>query len=64
MLGLALEPYHAGKMSVLAGSLGAGILALYAMPPLTLIALWLGSRKLHALETSKIERARAAGEPI
>lgn len=64
MIGLALGPYFTGKMSVLTGSLPTGIAALYLMPPLTLIALWIGSRHLAVLEASKVERARAAGEPI
>ena len=64
MVGLALGPYYAGKMSVLTGDLGSGILALYAMPPFTILGLWLGSRKIAELEATKIDRARAAGEPI
>jgi MFS family permease len=64
MVGLALGPYFAGKMSMLAGDLGTGIAALYAMPPLTLIGLWLGARRIAELEASKVERARAEGEPI
>jgi MFS family permease len=64
MVGLALGPYFAGKMSVLAGDLGTGIFALYVMPPFTLLGLWLGSRRIAELEATKVERARAAGEPI
>jgi MFS family permease len=64
MVGLALGPYYAGKMSVLTGSLPAGIAALYLMPPLTLIGLWIGSRHLARLEATKVERARTEGEPI
>jgi MFS family permease len=64
MVGLALGPYAAGKMSVVTHSLAAGIFSLYVVPPFTLLALWLGSRRLAGLEASKIERARAAGEPI
>lgn len=64
MVGLALGPYYAGKMSVLTGSLQYGIAALYLMPPLTVLGLWIGSRRLATLEATKIERARAAGEPI
>ncbi|HEV2866054.1 MAG TPA: MFS transporter [Allosphingosinicella sp.] len=64
MVGLALGPYYAGKMSVLTGSLPTGIAALYVMPPLTLLGLWIASRRIAALEASKVERARAAGEPI
>jgi MFS family permease len=64
MVGLALGPYYAGKMSVLTGSLPTGIAMLYLMPPLTLCLLWIGSRHLARLEESKVERARAAGEAI
>ena len=64
MVGLALGPYYAGKMSVLTGDLGTGILALYAMPPFTILGLWLCSRRIAELEETKVERARAAGEPI
>jgi MFS family permease len=64
MVGLALGPYFAGKMSVLAGDLGTGIAALYAMPPLTLIGLWLGARRIAELEAGKFDRARAEGEPM
>jgi MFS family permease len=64
MVGLALGPYFAGKMSMQSGSLAIGIACLFLMPPFTLLGLWLGSRRIAALEASKIERARAAGEPI
>ena len=40
MVGLALGPYYAGKMSVLTGSLPTGIAALYLMPPLTALMSW------------------------
>jgi MFS family permease len=64
MVGLALGPYFAGKMSVLTGGLATGIACLYFMPVLTLLGLWIGSRHLATLEATKVERARAAGEPI
>jgi len=64
MVGLALGPYAAGKVADLAQSLSAGIFALYAVPPLTLAALWIGARRVAELEATKVERARAAGEPI
>lgn len=64
MVGLALGPYFAGKMSVLSGDLATGIFALYLMPPLTLIGLWLGSRRIAELEATRFERAQAAGEPL
>ncbi|MEA3032893.1 MAG: hypothetical protein QOH86_909 [Sphingomonadales bacterium] len=64
MVGLALGPYCAGKMSVLTGSLSTGILSLYVVPPFTLLTLWLCSRRLGELEATRIERARAAGEEV
>ena len=64
MVGLALGPYYAGKMSVLTGSLPAGIAMLYLMPPLTLIGLWIGARHIERLEATKVDRARAAGEAV
>jgi MFS family permease len=64
MVGLALGPYFAGKVSVLAADLRTGIAALYLMPPLTLLGLWLGARRIAWLEESKVERARAAGEAV
>jgi MFS family permease len=64
MVGLALGPYVAGKMADVTGSLSAGIFSLYVVPPFTLIALWLGARRIAGLESGKLDRARAAGEPI
>ena len=64
MVGLALGPYFAGKVADVADSLRAGIFALYLIVPLTLLGLWLGSRRLAELEATRVERARAAGEAI
>lgn len=64
MVGLALGPYFAGKVADVADSLRAGIFALYLIVPLTLIGLWLGSRRIADLEATRVERARAAGETI
>ncbi len=65
MIGLALGPYFAGQVIGLTDhNIAAGIAALYFMPVLTLIGLAIGARRLAALEASKVERARAAGEPI
>jgi hypothetical protein len=44
--------------------LSAGVFWLYVVPPFTLIALWIGSRRIADLEATKVERARAAGEPV
>ena len=60
MVGLALGPYFAGKMSVLTGSLQTGIAALYAMPIFTLAALWIASRKIAELEDTRETRAGEA----
>ncbi|HEY5711664.1 MAG TPA: MFS transporter, partial [Allosphingosinicella sp.] len=64
MVGLALGPYFVGKMADVLQSLSAGVFCLYAVPPFTLTALWLGSRRIAELEASKVERARSAGEPV
>ena len=64
MVGLALGPYYAGKMADVLGSLSAGVFALYAIPPFTLLGLWIGSRRIAGLEASKVDRARAAGEAV
>ncbi|HYW17424.1 MAG TPA: MFS transporter [Allosphingosinicella sp.] len=64
MVGLALGPYFAGKIADLADSLRIGIFALYLIVPLTLIGLWFGARRIADLEATRVERARAAGEPI
>ncbi|HYE27009.1 MAG TPA: MFS transporter [Allosphingosinicella sp.] len=64
MVGLALGPYFAGRVADLAGSLRIGIFALYLIVPLTLLGLWLGSRRIEDLEATKVDRARAVGEAI
>lgn len=64
MVGLALGPYFAGKVSVLAESLQIGIFALYVVPPFTVAALWIAGRRIAMLEDTKVERAREAGEAI
>ena len=51
-------------MSDILGSRSAGIFSLYVVPPLTLLALWLGSRRIGYLERTKVERAREAGESV
>jgi MFS family permease len=64
MVGLALGPYFAGKMADVNQSLSAGIFWLYVMPPFTLVMLYIASRRIAGLEATKVDRARAAGEPI
>jgi MFS family permease len=60
MVGLALGPYFAGKISVLSGSLRIGIAALYVMPAFTLAALWIASRRIAELEATREQRAGEA----
>lgn len=60
MVGLALGPYFAGKVSVISGSLQIGIAALYAMPLFTLTALWIASRRIGELEATREARANEA----
>ncbi|WP_310497913.1 MFS transporter [Sandarakinorhabdus sp.] len=64
LLGLGLGPYFTGAVSKASGSLGTGVLALLLMAPLTLTCLYFVYRKLPAAESSRIQRARDAGEPI
>ena len=57
MVGLALGPYFAGKVSVLSGNLQFGIAALYLMPVFTVTALWIASRRIGELEATRETRA-------
>ena len=60
LVGLALGPYFAGKVAALTGSLATGIFSLYVVPPFTLAALWIASRKIGALEATREQRAANA----
>jgi len=51
-------------VSKITGDLGTGVLALLAMSPFTVTALFLVWRWLPAAESSRVARARAAGEPV
>jgi MFS family permease len=64
IIGLALGPYFTGFISYKTGSLATGVLALFAVVPLTLFCLWKVQRLLPAAEASRVARARAAGEPL
>ncbi|MBX3486086.1 MFS transporter [Phenylobacterium sp.] len=63
MVGLAIGPYASGKVATVTGSLQMGVFSLLLMPPVSLFCLWLVSRKMAALEASKVDRAIAVGEP-
>jgi MFS family permease len=57
LVGLALGPYTAGKVAAVTGSLSTGIFSLYIVPPFTLVALWVASRRIGGLEATREERA-------
>jgi MFS family permease len=60
LVGLALGPYFAGKVAALTGDLATGIFSLYVVPPFTLAALWIASRKIGELEATREQRAANA----
>ena len=60
LVGLALGPYWAGKVAALTGSLSIGVFSLFVVPPFTLLALWIASKRIGELEATREERAAAA----
>jgi MFS family permease len=64
LLGLALGPYLAGRVSTLTGSLSTGMLSLLVSVPIGLAAAIAAHRFVPAAEATREARARAAGEPI
>ncbi|UVO50393.1 MFS transporter [Sphingomonas sp. SUN019] len=64
LLGLALGPYLAGRVSTLSGSLSTGMLSLLLSVPITLAAGIAAYRLVPKAEATREARARAAGEPI
>jgi MFS family permease len=62
LIGLALGPYLAGRVSTLSGSLSVGMLSLLVSVPITLAAAVAAYRLVPAAEASREARARAAGE--
>ncbi|ODT89637.1 MFS transporter [Phenylobacterium sp. SCN 70-31] len=63
MVGLSLGPYASGKIAAVSGSLQAGVISMLAASVVALVALWALSLRAEAAETTKLERAIAAGEP-
>ena len=47
-------------MAALTGDLATGVSALFIVPPFTLVALWIASRRIGELEATRDERAAAA----
>jgi MFS family permease len=64
LIGLALGPYLAGKISVVTGSLATGNLALLAAVPISMVCLFYSYRAVPREEASLLDRARAAGEAV
>jgi len=64
LLGLAMGPYLAGRISTLSGSLSVGMLSLLAVVPVTLGCAVAAYRLVPAAEASREARARAVGEII
>jgi MFS family permease len=64
LLGLALGPYLAGRISTVTGSLSIGMLSLLVTVPITATAAIFAYRLVPTAERTREERARAAGEPI
>jgi len=63
LLGLALGPYLAGRVSTLTGSLSTGVLSMLVTVPVTIIAGIIAFRTVPAAEAGREARARAFGEP-
>ena len=64
LIGLALGPYIAGRVSSVTGSLSTGILSLLLTLPITLTAGIAAYRLLPSAERTRESVAREAGEPI
>ena len=64
LLGLALGPYLAGRVSTLSGSLSTGMLSLLLSVPITVAAALAAIRLVPAAEATREVRARAAGQAI
>jgi len=62
LIGLAMGPYLAGRVSSLTGSLSTGVLSLLVTVPITLAAAIAAFKLVPAAEASREARARAAGE--
>ena len=64
LLGLAMGPYLAGRVSTLSGSLSTGVLTMLVTVPITLAAAIMAFRLVPTAEANREARARAAGEVI
>jgi MFS family permease len=64
MFGLGLGPFLVGLISDKTGSISQGILSVYWLSPLVWIAMFILVKGLPRAEATRLERARAAGEPV
>jgi MFS family permease len=64
IVGLGLGPFLVGLISDRTGSLGKGVLAIYWLSPVIWVFMVIALITLPKAEASRLERARAAGEPI
>jgi MFS family permease len=64
LLGLAMGPYIAGRVSTVSGSLTTGVLSLLLTAPVTIAAAIAAYRLVPRAEANREARARAAGETI
>jgi MFS family permease len=64
IIGLGLGPYVVGLVSDVTGDLRFAMMSVLFVLPVTLALFVLASRKLPEVEASRVERARAAGEPV
>ena len=64
LIGLALGPYMAGRVSTLTGSLSTGMLSLLVVTPITLACAVAAYRLAPRAEATREARARAAGEVV
>ncbi|WP_240502166.1 spinster family MFS transporter [Sphingomonas panacis] len=63
MIGSGLGPYLVGKISAIQGSLAVGIMSGLVAVPIAATCLFLCARGVERAETTKWQRASAAGEP-
>ena len=65
VVGSGVGPYWAGKVSKMTGSLNSGLLSILVLAPVSLLLLWLTSRRLPTqTPEARLAIARAAGEPV
>jgi MFS family permease len=64
MFGLGLGPFLVGLISDKTGSISQGILTVYWLSPLVWIAMFILVKGLPRAEATRLDRARAAGEPV